>query len=57
MIYDGGIIVKQGEIRRDQPFRVGIMDADGYDHEFWTNEPDDAARVFTICVERHRRRK
>jgi len=57
MQLEGGITVQQGERRRDQPFRVGIVNADGADNDFWTNEPDDATCVFAICVRRLQRQR
>ena len=53
----GGIEVKNGERGYKQPFRVGIINADDYGNDFWTNEPQDASRVFAIIAERIQRQR
>lgn len=52
MELEGGIRVTIGELRKDQPFRVCIHGVGDAHSEFWTNHPEDAAMVFTMCAAR-----
>lgn len=55
MITEGGITVKQGEIRRDQPFRIGLMDIDEHENEFWTTHPEEGVVIFELIIKRIQR--
>jgi hypothetical protein len=52
MMECSGITVEHGERRKDQPFRVCILDVDGEGNDFWTNDPESGAKVFAVAAKR-----
>lgn len=54
MRLEGGVHVRHGEKRHDQPFRVCVHTDDQEEDgsEFWTNDEEEAATMFHLMVRR-----